>query len=89
MSLIIPQAINDQVTYKFNVGGLGVNIISNISVTSTSLLISNVTNNSTSILFKVDSTGVKGPLDVNIVMTLSNGDVENKCIKFVIGTICI
>lgn len=89
MSLTISQAVDDQVTYKFNVGGLGVNTITGVTAVSSTLAITNVTNDTTSISFKADSTGVKGPAVVDTVLTLSNGDVENKCIKFLIGTICI
>lgn len=87
--IIIPQGIDDEITYKFNVGNLGVNTIVGVTAVSSTLTISNVTNDPTSISFNVDSTGVKGSAVVDIVLTLSNGDVENKCIKFMIGTIYI
>lgn len=89
MSITISQGVDDDVTYKFNVGQLGDNTITGVTATSTTLSITNVTNDTTSISLKVGSMGVKGSATVDTVLTLSNGDIENKCIKFVIGTICI
>lgn len=89
MSQVIKQAVNDKITYEFTVGNLGVNTLTSVTAVSGTLTLTNISNNDTTFSITVDSTGSTGNHRVDVVLTLSNGNVENKCIKFVIGTICI
>lgn len=85
----IKQATDDVITYKFNVGMLGTFTIVGFSVTSIDLTITNEAFDDTSVGFTVSTPGIKGSFSADMVLTLSNGDIENKCVDFVVGAICV
>lgn len=87
-NIVVSQASDSIVTYTFNVQNLNGNTITNVTATSTDLTLTNITNDDSSINVTVDSNGVTGKASIDFVITLSNGDVLPRCLKFSIGDIC-
>lgn len=86
--LTIPQATDDRITYTFNVGNLAGNTIVSVNLTSPDLTLTNIVNDDTSISVTVDSTGFTGKSEIDFDISLSNGDLWNRNVKFSIGDIC-
>lgn len=86
--LVIVQATDDKVTYRFNVGNLNGNTISSVTLTSSDLTLTNINNDGTSITVTVDSVSFTGRSLIDFVINISNGDQWNRCVKFTVGDIC-
>ncbi len=89
MSIQIPQGISDKITYRFDIANMNGRELVSVSLSSDTLLLSNIVNDTVGFNVTVDSNGVEGSTMIKVTLNLLNGDIENKCIKFIIGKICI
>ena len=84
----IVQSTNDVITYKFTVGNLSGKTIMNVTLSSDDLTLTNIIFDNSSFTVTVDSIGVTGSTQIESIITLSNSNVVNKCIKFAVGKQC-